>query len=238
VSSTARARRPRSFVLRIAVGLVAGLAALATGLPAEASQPAQAAPVAARPGYAAAVAAPAATAALGKGTTSVDALRITGSRTRVTVGKVTRRGQVTWIDHVVDDRLVDVDGCQARRVTGTPRRHVYRASVYAICPGAPTRADRAARALVKAKPWYRVTVQHQTLTGFSLLADLPSGNDKAVPAALAKLPTGPSVFFEGDDVALTYSGPGVTQARLDAAVRAFAAALGVPPGEITVSPLR
>jgi len=171
------------------------------------------------------------------GTALVRDLALTGTRTRVVVGHVSRRGQALWIDHVLDARLVDAEGCQARRTTGARHAQVYRASVYAVCPSAPGAQQAAAKALVRDRPWYRVTVEQIPMVGFSLVADLPTGNDRAVPAALAVLPTGPAVFFEGDDVALMYAGPGVTQARLDAAVSAFASALGIPTSKVSITPL-
>jgi len=75
------------------------------------------------------------------------------------------------------------------------------------------------------------------LVGFSLVADLPEGNDRAVPAALAKLPGDGFTFAEGDDLSLSYVGQGVTQAQLEAAVSAFAKALGVRVDAIDVRPL-
>jgi hypothetical protein len=75
------------------------------------------------------------------------------------------------------------------------------------------------------------------MVGFALLADLPSGNGNAVPAALAELPHGGFTLAEGDDVSLSYVGQGVTQAQLDAAVTAFARALSVPTSRVSVSRL-
>jgi hypothetical protein len=75
------------------------------------------------------------------------------------------------------------------------------------------------------------------LVGFGLLADLPSGNDRAYSSALAQLPSGPFTFAEGDDLSLNYVGQGVTQAQLDSAVAAFAKALGVPVTQVEVAPL-
>jgi hypothetical protein len=184
---------------------------------------------------AAAPSAPAATAS--SAPRSVADLRITGTTTSVTVRRIYRGGQVAWVSSVLQDRLVNLNGCQASLTPATVTRHVYRAVVHAVCPAGPGASEAAARALVAAKPWYGVEVERVTLIGFSLLAHLPKGNDRAVPAALARLPHGPSVFYDGDDVGLTYSGPEIGQAQFDAAVAAFAGALGVPASSITITPL-
>jgi hypothetical protein len=156
----------------------------------------------------------------------------------VTVRRIFRTGQASWVGHIIQTRLVDgLDNCQARRPPASWQSHVYRSSVYAVCPAGPAAAEAAAKALVRSRPWYHVSVDRITMVAFTLLAGVPEGNDRAVPAAIAELPSGPAVFFEGDDVSLTYAGPGVTQAQLDAAVTAFARALGIPASQVTVSPL-
>jgi len=228
LSTVSAVRRSRTTVLGLAVGLLTCLGVMAATV-----SPASAA-TAATPVAAPAVA-PAAVQA--RGNLSVAELALTGTRTHVTVGNVRRRGQAAWIDYVLDSRLVDVDGCQARRTTGARRGQVYRASVYAVCPSVPGAQEIAAKALVRSRPWYRVTVDQVPMVGFSLVADLPTGNDRAVPAAVAVLPTGPAVFYEGDDVSLMYAGPGVTQARLDAAVSAFAGALHIPTSKVLITTL-
>lgn len=221
-------RRPRALLLGVCLAALTGLGTLA-------QTPASAA-VSAVP---ATPAAGAATVAQGsaQGTTQVSALALTGTTTRVTVRRVYRTGQVRWIDHVLDTRLLTIDGCQARRSATSWRANVYRATVFSVCPQSPAAAEGAARSLVRSRPWYRVQVGRTALVGFTLLADLPSGNDRAVPAAVRQLPSGPSVFFEGDDVSLAYAGPGVTQNALDAAVAAFAQALGITTDRVTVTPL-
>ena len=233
-------RRRRPLLLGAAVAALTCLGALAQ-VPASATArpvavPAVAAQAVAAPAVAAGTGAPAAATAV-RASASVADLALTGTTTRVAVRRVYRSGQVQWINYVLDDRLVGVEGCQARRGATSWRGHVYRSSVYSVCPGGPSPAESAARALARSRPWYRITVEHVPLVAFSLLADLPSGNDRAVPAAIAHLPAGAGVFFEGDDVSLTYAAPGVTQAQLDAAVAAFARALGVPASRISVSPL-
>jgi hypothetical protein len=168
---------------------------------------------------------------------SIGSLAVTGTTTRLTVRRVYRDGQVRWINHVLDRALTDLDGCQAERTGPTLRQSTYAASVNAVCSGGPAAMRAAATKLHQARPWYRLTVSDVSLTGFALLADLPSGNGNAVPAALAKLPRGGFRFADGDDVSLNYVGEGVTQAQLDAAVAAFAGALGVSADRVTVSPL-
>jgi hypothetical protein len=225
--SLAPVRRSRILLIALLTALV-GAGALAQ--PASAATAATAAP---RTAAVHAAAAPAAARAA----VPVSALKLTGTATRVTVRKVYRTGQARWISHVLESRLVDVEGCQARKAPTRWSSSVYRSTVYSICPDGPAAAEQAARALVASRPWYRVSVDRVPLVAFTLVADLPAGNDRAVPAALAKLPAGPAVFFEGDDVSLTYAGPGVSQARLDAAVAAFAAALHVPTSKVAISPL-
>jgi len=216
----------RSFLLGAAV------VATCLGVPSDraAAVPAAVAPAAAVP---AAVAPARARAAV----PGVGSLGLTGLAVDVTVRRVRRSGQAQWIGHVLEQQLVQVDGCQARR-TGTGwHGGVYRSTVRSVCPAGPAAEEAAVQALVRSRPWYGVRVTRVPLVGFSLVADLPTGNDRAVPAAVAQLPGGAAAFYEGDDVSLSYAGPGVTQARLDAAVSAFAAALGIPTSRVTVTPL-
>jgi hypothetical protein len=167
----------------------------------------------------------------------VGSLTLTGTTTTVTVHRVYRRGQVQWINHVLSTRLVDLDGCQAQRSRASWDGRTYRATVRTVCADGPSRSQAAARSLVADRPWYQVNVTRVPLVGFGLLADLPSGSDRAVPAALAKLPSGPFTFAEGDDLSLNYVGQGVTQAQLDDAVAAFARALGISTNQVEVAPL-
>jgi hypothetical protein len=168
---------------------------------------------------------------------SIRSLEVTGTTTRLTVRRVYRSGQVRWINHVVDHSLTALDGCQAERTGPTVRRSTYVASVNAVCSGGPAAMRAEVARLHKSRPWYRLTVSDVPLIGFGLLADLPNGNGEAVPAALAKLPRGGFTFADGDDVSLNYVGKGVTQAQLDAAVAAFAGALGVSADRVAISPL-
>jgi hypothetical protein len=142
-----------------------------------------------------------------------------------------------WISHVLDTRLVGLDQCQAERSRVSWTSDTYRATVRTVCVDGPARTEAAVRALVADRPWYWVQVTRVPLVGFSLGADLPSGNDRAAPAALAQLPEGDFTFAEGDDLSLSYVGRGVTQAQLDAAVAAFAAALGIGADKVEVTPL-
>jgi len=222
-SATTRRRAPGALALLGAV-LSALIAVTATSAPASAATRATTPAVAATP-----VAAPR--------TAPVAALALVGTSTQVTVHRVYRRGQVLWIEHVLDERLLGIDGCQARRSGTSWHAGTYRTTVHTVCPAGPAAAEAAARALVRSRPWYRVAVTRVPLVAFTLLADLPTGNGRAVPAALAHLPEGPAAFVEGDDVSLTYAGPGVTQAQLDAALAAFASALGVPARTVSVIPL-
>jgi hypothetical protein len=167
----------------------------------------------------------------------VSELTMTGTTTSITVHRVYRRGQVQWINHVLNTRLLGLDGCQSERTKERWNGRTYRATVRTVCVDGPARAEAVARDLVKDRPWYRIKVARVPLVGFGLLADLPSGNDRAVPAALAELPSGPFTFADGDDASLNYVGEGVSQARLDAAVAAFAEALGVPATAVEVTPL-
>jgi hypothetical protein len=167
----------------------------------------------------------------------VRSLAVTGTTTTVTVHRVYRRGQVQWINHVLATRLVDLDGCQAQKTRASWDGRTYRSTVRTVCADGPARPQAAARDLVADRPWYRVRVTRVPLVGFGLLADLPSGNDRAFSAALAQLPSGPFTFAEGDDLSLNYVGEGVTQAQLDSAVAAFAKALGLPVAQVEVAPL-
>jgi hypothetical protein len=167
----------------------------------------------------------------------VGSLTVAGTATTITVRKVFRTGQVQWINHVISTRLLALDRCQGRRSRTTWDGHTYRATVRIVCADGPTRSEAAVHQLVRDRPWYQAQKVRVPLVGFGLLADLPSGNDRAVPAALAQLPSGPFTFSEGDDVSLNYVGQKVTQAQLDAAATAFARALGVPASKIEITPL-
>jgi hypothetical protein len=226
-----RRSTPRALALIITAGLLTLAAALTT--PSASAAPRHGT-VAARPAVASAAlrATPAAAQ-----TTSVSELQVTGTTTRITVRRVYRAGQAQWINHVLDNSLTDLDGCQAERTRSSRRGSTYRSSVNAVCANG-SRPIRAAVARLHAtRPWYQMTVTDVPLVGFTLLADLPTGNGEAVPAALAKLPHGGLTFAEGDDVSLSYVGQGVSQAQLDDAVAAFAAALGVPQSKVSVGPL-
>ena len=142
-----------------------------------------------------------------------------------------------WINHVINTRLLGLDGCQGTRTKAQWDGKTYRTTVRTVCADGPDRAETVARGLGKDRPWYRISVIRVPLVGFGLLVKLPAGNDQAVPAALAALPTGSFTFTDGDDVSLNYVGQGVTQAQLDAAVAAFAKALDVPVSAVEVTPL-
>ena len=233
LSAPSRSLLVRSFLLGAAVlatclGVPSDRAA-ATGAPTGARATVAAAAPAAVP-----VAAPAAVPAA---VPAVGSLGLTGLAVDVTVRRVHRSGQAQWIGHVLEQQLVQVDGCQARRSATRWHGDVYRSTVRSVCPAGPAAEEAAVQALVRSRPWYQVRVTRVPLVGFSLVADLPSGNDRAVPSAVAQLPGGAAAFYEGDDVSLSYAGPGVTQARLDAAVSAFATALGIPASRVTVTPL-
>jgi hypothetical protein len=234
-------RSPRALALIATAGFLTLTAVLTTPSASAAPQQAvlqQAVPAAQSVAQAAAVAATPVTAApIAAQVASVSSLRVTGTTTRITVHRVYRTGQVQWINHVLDRSLTDLDGCQAERSRPSWRRSTYRASVNAVCAGGSEPVRAAVARLHDARPWYRMTVTDVPLVGFSLLADLPTGNGEAVPAALAKLPHGGLTFAEGDDVSLSYVGQGVSQAQLDSAVAAFAAALGIPQSKVSVSPL-
>jgi hypothetical protein len=162
---------------------------------------------------------------------------MTGTTSTITVRRVVRKGQVQWINHVLDTRLLGLDRCQAKRTRASWNGWTYRATVRTVCADGPARSEAALRRLVTDRPWYRVRSQRVPLVGFNLLVDLPSGNDRAVPAALTKLPSGPFTFAEGDDLSLSYVGRAVNQSRLNAAMAAFAGALGVPTSKVEVTPL-
>jgi hypothetical protein len=172
-----------------------------------------------------------------KSSVRLSALAMTGTSASVTVRRIHRKGQVRWVDHILDTRLLGLDRCQAERSRTNWKGGTYRSTVRTVCTDGAGRAEAAARKLVADRPWYHIRTARVPLTGFGLLADLPTGNDRAVPAALAKLPKGPFTFAEGDDLSLSYVGRGVTQAQLDAAVGAFAAALGTDPDKVEVTPL-
>ncbi|MDQ1289025.1 MAG: hypothetical protein QG622_2591, partial [Actinomycetota bacterium] len=167
----------------------------------------------------------------------VSSLAMTGTTTSVTVRRIHRSGQAQWVSHVLDTRLVDLDGCQADRTRTVRNGSTYRAVVHSVCADGPARSEAAARALVADRPWYQVRVTHLPLVGFSLGADLPSGTEKAAQAALSTLPRSAFTFSENDDLSLSYVGQGVTQADLDAAVAAFAARLRISTDKVEVTPL-
>ncbi len=168
----------------------------------------------------------------------VASLQITGARTEVVVHGVRRSAQARWIDGVVDDRLVSIDGCLAAVPESTVAAGVYRAGVTTVCRGGVATARAAARSLVRSKPWYRVSVRSVRLTAFTFTAPLASGAGAPVEAALAQLPVDAETYVEGDDTSMVYVGRGVTQARLDAARAAFAHELGIGSARVRVSPLR
>ena len=234
-------RRPFAFRPRVAalaaVTTVLTVVASAAAIPA-ASASTRVTHVAAVAGAAAAI--PAAATGLARSTgvrPSIDSLAVIGTSTHLTVKRVYRTGQVQWIDHVADQSLTNLNGCQAVRLGPSVRDSTYSGSVDAVCSGGPGVIREAVSRLHRSRPWYRMTVSQVPLVGFALLADLPTGNGNAVPAALAELPHGEFTFAEGDDVSLSYVGRGVTQAELDAAVAAFARALALPEGRVSVSRL-
>jgi hypothetical protein len=162
---------------------------------------------------------------------------MTGITTNITVRRIFRRDQAQWVNHVLDTRLVGLDGCQAKRTRANWRGPTYSATVRTVCSDGQGRPEAAALALGRDRPGYRGQTARVRLVGFSFVADLPAGNDQAVPAALAQLPLDPYTFTEGDDLSLSYVGLGVTQGQLDAAVTAFARKLGVPVTAVEVTPL-
>jgi len=167
----------------------------------------------------------------------VATLTVQGTTTTVTVHRIYRSGQRDWVSHVLDTRLADLDGCQALRTPSRWTGSTYRSSVRTVCLDGSGRAEAAARSLVHDRPWYLVGVHPIRLVGFTMLADLPSGNGRAYPAAVAALPKGPLTLSNGDDVSVDYVGEGVTQAQLRAAVTAFAGALGIPTSKVSVGPI-
>lgn len=226
--SRRRSRRPVALL-----GVLSGVLSAPVVLAGPAAAAPVAAPVAAvveTPGSTAAPAAPPASV-------PVRSLAMTGTTTTITVRRVVRGGQVRWINHVLNTRLLDLDGCQARRTRASWDGWTYRTTVRTVCTDGPARSEAAVRRLVVDRPWYRVTTRRESLVGFGLLVDLPAGNDRAMPAALAKLPSGPFTFADGDDLSLNYVGQRVGQAQLDAAVTAFAGALAVPVSRVEVTPL-
>lgn len=165
---------------------------------------------------------------------SVESFRAQAVRTDVVVRGLHSRAQARWIDRVVEDRLVAVDGCSADPGSRSLRRGVYRTHVTLFCPEGTAPAVRAAASLRADKPWYRLTTRTVPVVAFTFLADLDTGNGDAVPAALAVLPRGEVYLVDGDDVSLSYVGTGVTQQDLDAARAAFAAALEVGVDAVAV----
>jgi hypothetical protein len=171
------------------------------------------------------------------GRVRVGTLRRSGSRVDVVVRGLRTAAQQRWVDLVVDTAVVQLDGCVSAGGAGTVRGGVYRRHVYLLCHGGPARVRAAAASLRASRPWYRVTTRTVTVTAFEASVDRAVGNGDAVPAALAQLPRREFTWVEGDDVAFGYVGTGVTQARLDAALRAFAAAQHVPLRGVHVSRL-
>ncbi len=214
--------------MRFAATLFAALVALApTAAPAGASVT----PGAATGSRASAGARPAAASV------SVAALRTTGARTDVVVRGLRRTAQARWIDQVIDDRLVSLDGCLPDPSDSSLRRGVYRTHVNTVCAGGVAQARRAAAALVAKKPWYRVRVRSVTVVAFTFSTDLEQGRGEPVGAALARLPQGDFFYAEGDDVSMVYVGQSVTQGQLDAARAAFAGQLRIAVDRVSVSPL-
>lgn len=169
---------------------------------------------------------------------SVETLRTTGARTDVTVRKLRRAAQARWVDHVVDERLVAVEGCLADPSRFTFQSGVYRSHVNTLCAGGVAAARAAAASLVEDRPWYRVRVVAVPVVAFTLEADLKTGRGVPFAAAAEHLPQGDFTYIEGDDVWMAYVGTGVTQAQLDAARAAFAAELRIAVDRVTVAPLR
>ena len=188
-----------------------------------------------------AVARPAAAAAASRpatgSTVRVGSLRRHGTRVDVVVRGLHSAAQLRWVDQVVDTSFVELDGCVSAGGSGTLSRGVYRRHVYLLCSGGPARVRAAAASLRASRPWYAVGTRTVVVTGFQASVDLPVGNGDAVPAALAQLPHREFTWVDGDDVAFAYVGVGVTQRRLDAALRAFAAAQHVSLRRVHVSRL-
>ncbi len=169
----------------------------------------------------------------------MSSLRTTGARTDVTVRKLRRTAQARWVDHVVDERLASVDGCISDPSAFTFGRGVYRSHVNTLCAGGVAQARRAAAALVKDRPWYRVRVRAVPVYAFTLEATgLQTGRGVPVGAAAAKLPHGDFTYVEGDDLWMVYVGTGLTQTQLNAARAAFAKELGIAVDRVTVAPLQ
>jgi hypothetical protein len=171
-------------------------------------------------------------------TVSVTDLRSTGARTDITVRGLRRTAQARWVDQVVEDRLVSIDGCLADPARFRMRSGTYRSHVNTLCAGGVAQARRAAAALVADKPWYRVTVREVPVVAFTLQADLEVGRGEPFAAAYRHLPHHGFTYVEGDDVWMAYVGTGVTQTQLDAARAAFAAELRISADRVTVAPLR
>lgn len=164
----------------------------------------------------------------------VESLRATGARTTVAVRRLHRTAQARWVDHVVDEHLVSIDGCLTDPSRYRFHRGTYRSTVYTLCDGGVATARAAARRLVASRPWYRVRVTPVPVVAFTLEADLEVGRGAPVEAALAELPHRDFTYAEGDDTWLVYVGQGVTQAQLDAARAAFAHALGITIDRVSV----
>lgn len=200
-----------------AVTFAVGTAVIAAPASAAPSAPAAAAPAAA--------------------TVSIDALRATAARTDVTVRGLRRTSQARWVDHVVDDKLVSLDGCLADVPPSTLSGGIYRGTVFALCDGGVARNRAAARALVHSRPWYQVRVSSVRVVAFEFTTPLEVGKGAPVEAALAHLPTNGFTYVEGDDTSMVFVGQRVTQAQLDAARSAFAGQLGIGVRRVQVSPL-
>ena len=236
--SRPRSRRPLSRVRAAVLAAVLSLTGLAAALT---TSSAAAATPAARVAPAAVMAPAAGTTLSAPDLPSVGSLAVTGAQATVTVRKVYRTGQVHWINHVLDTRLTNLDGCKAERVGPSWRRSTYRSSIDLVCSDGPEQVRSAVRALVASRPWYRIKVTNVPLVGFSLLGpeslDGASGLGDAPGDALAQLPSGEFSFPEGDQISLSYVGRGVTQAQLQAAVAAFAKALKISADQVKVGPL-
>jgi len=189
------------------------------------------------PASASAVAPARASAAASSASVSVALLRATAARTEVTVRGLRRSAQARWVDHVVDDRVVSLDGCLADVPPSTLVRGVYRATVWTLCDGGVSRSRAAARALVRSRPWYQVRVNPLAVVAFTFTTPLEVGRGAPVEAALGHLPTRGFTYVEGDDTSMVFVGEGVTQAQLDAARAAFAHQLGIAVRRVQVSPV-
>jgi len=169
----------------------------------------------------------------------IASLRVWGTRTEVVVRGVRSAAQVRWIEHVLDGGLAYLDGCVGAGGPATLSHGVYRRHIDLLCHGGPARARAAVARLHATRPWYRLRTVTVAVTAFELgLRDPGStGSPEAVPAALARLPHQEFFWADGDEFALGYAGTGVTQAGLDAAVAAFAAAQRVPLAGVRLVPL-